>query len=102
MLSCASRLPFFRAFRELKPDEGKRFHFYALWVALKNLLFFGASYRPAQVIDTAVIADCWGEPFVAMPRNFPAAKAYTSYMCNPYAIFTIHCIGKSWHLHFET
>ena len=29
---------------------------------------------------------------MASDRSFHACKAYTSYMCNPYAIFAIHCI----------
>jgi hypothetical protein len=68
----------------------------------KKLLFF-VSRRPAtQVIDTAVIAVRPGLAFGAFPSSCQSREAYTSYMCNLYAIFAIHCIGNFSAVHFET
>jgi len=94
--------PFYKVFREPNPADGKRFHFYALCLAGGKLLFFGASDYPVQVLDTAVIAGCARANLAAFPPDFPTSKAYTSYMCNQYAIFTIHCIKKTSGQHCET
>jgi hypothetical protein len=54
------------------------------------------TYDPVfQLIDTVAIAAKTGAIPAAFSRTLLACKEYTSYTCNPYAIFEIYCIGNS-------
>src|SRR6266852_6269374 len=82
--------------------EGKLFPFLALCVSAQIFTLLSACYATSQVADSVTIVAAAGRSLGASDRGFHARKAYTSCMCNLYAIFAIHCIGKSSPLHFES
>jgi hypothetical protein len=84
-LSTLSRKPISR--------RGKAFLILALCVPVRIVTLFVTRCLPLQVLDTAEIAG-YAERHISPSSILPhAGKAYTSYMCNLYAILAIHCIG---------
>jgi hypothetical protein len=79
-----------------------RFLFLALNVPMQIFTHLRTSGTGLQLIDTLAIVALAGGPCAGPARRPHASEAYTSYMCNLYAIFAIDCIGILAPVHFET